>query len=356
MDPSERASMLQIKSHPWLKMKNTTVKGEEVEVKVVEEVSSTTPDVPEVENIGGLSLTARERVGHKLSSINEDLTPPPLALPPMEFNKSDRSSDRISGGISMKCSPSSSTKSKSPVVSPNRRRKSLSPLRKVGSALDVLTDELDRKLSSGCLTPVTPPVYDSPMPGSKKSMNFESSLPLDSTCLNNSSDFTKGYSGENSPVDGDSTVLYDVKGWGATRSRNSSSAGARSPSHEGKGSLPRTPSRINSTDTLSQSGSVERVEDSDRPSFRLRQSAEEREKAKAKYISSASSRQSSSTTVSSSSTASRTGSMRFIQSPQTYLSDELDKRLNDLEKYKDTEKRLSGSGSESPHVSYRKKG
>lgn len=305
--------------------------------------NSITPFNPVNDGYGNMNDESDGNISHmrngkdksikKLSSILENLSIntedlAPIEVPPYSFFKSPSSS---------------SNKSKSPSASPllSCRRTSL-------SALDDLTDELDKSISDRYLESFSVTNSDSP---TQYRRGVDTDV-LDSTySSSNFSDFSyiSPY-GDNSMLD--FCPSNDVKGWGASRSRangdfkniidtKSNSNDNRNPSYE-KNTQHKIVNRNRSYDTLPMTN-PEKLDDTDRSYARTRFGTEDRLKAAARVPSSSvTSRQSLSQFTSSSSYSAPTtsytapsNSMRSMRSPQSVLADEIDRRLHNLEKSKE---------------------
>ena len=337
-DPLDRIIMAQIMQHSWLKMKKQSFQDLEGQFHFIFQSIQDENPVPIV--LAGQSNDVHTECGDNIS--------------PMKTER-ERGSKRISvitEGFSPK-GMSSDTFFKS--SSPSNKTKS--PRRTSLSALDDFTDELDKSISDHFLEPTF----------SASNSNSPSPVPyrqnIDTDVLHNT------YSGEHSSYFGDilsnggnlpcefsSSPRFEVKGWGASRSRDNNDN--TSPIYE-KTRQQKTISRNRSSDALILAN-LEKFDDGERTYLRTRAGTEDRSKCSGRFTSSSSSftsRQSLSqgTTVNSSCTTSshttNNNSLRSVQSSQSNLADEIDKRLHDLEKLKETVPEKGLCAPDSPHIS-----
>ena len=346
MDPAERATTSQIHNHSWLRPRVCAPKGEDLGPEIQNDRTSFGSN--SASELDGAELYsdivnkgARERVTQKLTSITEDNSSADYTKDRSEREDSPLPCTAIKG-IKSSTSPSSSVKPKSLSLSPVRRSPSFCSMRMCCSALDDLTDELDKSILDSTPSNCAALSLDFPTPigYSSSSSLMDPSQPLP---LSLDSDSLKARRA--SPLDCES--LCDIKGWGVPRVRNSSGTGPRSPSYDRSQVQVRVPTRTTSCEALL---SMDGSDDGERMSRPLRVVSDDKMKGVSRHSSSFSFRPSlSSTATSSSSTtsySSRNGSIRSVsQLSPNNLSDELDKRLISLDKrLLEADKNRTGGG------------
>ena len=327
--------MAQIMQHSWLKMKKQSFQDLEGQFHFIFQSIQDENPVANANHLNDVNTesgdnispmrTEREKGSKRISVATEGFSP------------KGTSSDTF-----FKSTSSLSNRTKSP------RRTSL-------SALDDFTDELDKSISDHYLEATFSASHsNSPVP-SRRIIDADV---LHSTFSGeHSSDFGYILSNDStSPCEFNSSPRFEIKGWGVSRSRDTNDN--KNSVYE-KTFQQKTISRNKSSDAFILAN-LEKFDDDERTYLRTRIGAEDRSKCGGRFSSSSSSftsRQSLSqgTTVnSSSSTSSHTtnnNSLRSVQSSQSALADEIDKRLHDLEKSKEIGMEKVLSTSDSPHIS-----